>query len=47
MGEKIDLTNFETSIEELAEKLEMPIPKENLEARKAALLAFVNFMITL
>lgn len=47
MEEKIDLTNFERSLEELAEKLEMPIPKENMEARKAAILAFVNFMITL
>ncbi len=47
MNETIDLTNFEESLELLAEKLEMPIPKENMEARKAALLAFVNFMITL
>lgn len=47
MNETIDLTNFEKSLEELAEKLEMPIPKEDLETRKAALLAFANFMITL
>lgn len=47
MEETIDLTNYEQSIEELAQKLDMAIPKEDIEARKAALRAFANFIITL
>lgn len=47
MDEKIDLTDYEKGIEALAEKLNMPIPKENMEARRAALVMFINFMITL
>ena len=47
MGEIVNISKYPEGLDILAEKLELPIPKENMEARKnfikAAILQFVNF----
>ncbi len=43
--EIINIADFDKGLELLAEKLEMPIPKENIEARKQFVLTFVSYLV--
>lgn len=37
-----DVNKYPEGIELLAEKMDLPIPKENMEARKMAVIMFIN-----
>lgn len=45
--EKYDISKYPEGLDILAEKLEIPIPKEDMEARRNYVFAFIDGMIRL
>ncbi len=45
MDEIVNISKFPEGLEILAEKLDLPIPKEDMEARKALVLNIVSTFI--
>ena len=47
MGEKVYIADYPQGVEILAKKLKLPIPEENLEARKAYIQNLIAYFINL
>ncbi len=47
MGEKVNISKYPEGLDILAEKLDLPIPKEDKEARKAYIKSVVQMFTTL
>lgn len=45
MSEIVNISKYPEGLEILAEKLELPVPKEDMEARKAYILGVVSNFI--